>query len=92
MQISIRSEVKVIYMLQSLVYISWLAMVVYFLNFAKQQIFLSSLTDRFSKIYVCMCCGCKLSLLAGAQAWLGKYMHIIIMLYKIIMHMATPPD
>ena len=30
-------------MLQSLVYISWLAMVVYFLNFAKQQIFLSSL-------------------------------------------------
>ena len=43
MQISIRNEVKVIYMLQSLVYISWLAMVVYFLNFAKQQIFLSSL-------------------------------------------------
>ena len=30
-------------MLQSLVYISWLAMVVYFLNFAKQQMFLSSL-------------------------------------------------
>ena len=42
-------------MLQSLVYISWLAMVVYFLNFAKQQMFLSALTDLFSSLLINRC-------------------------------------